>query len=105
VSRCPGFRLLRLRAHVYCQQQGSARQRDCPADPHDINSLPHGPAGGAGRPAFSDHKDLVTGQAVAKPKKEDIDEITDHFNINAGNPVQCLTQARSTVGRTAVHPW
>ncbi len=41
---------------------------------------------------------------MAKPKKEDIDEITDHFNINAGNPVQCLTQARSTAGRSMVHP-
>ncbi len=41
---------------------------------------------------------------MAKPKKEDIDEITDHFNINAGNPVQCLTQARSTAGRSMVQP-
>ena len=28
------------------------------------------------------------------PKREDVDAITDYFNINAGNPVQCLTQAR-----------
>ena len=27
-------------------------------------------------------------------KREDVDAITDYFNINAGNPVQCLTQAR-----------
>ena len=45
------------------------------------------------QPFLHHDDDRVIGQAVAKPKKEDIDEITDHFNINAGNPVQCLTQA------------
>ena len=41
----------------------------------------------------------LAAQAVPNPKREDVDAITDYFNINAGNPVQCLTQARLP-GRT-----
>lgn len=37
---------------------------------------------------------MLQTQAVDKAKKEDVDEITSHFNINAGNPVQCLTQVQ-----------
>lgn len=45
-------------------------------------------------PALPQSYVCLAGQAVPNPKREDVDAITDYFNINAGNPVQCLTQAR-----------
>ncbi|KAK9825695.1 hypothetical protein WJX81_005604 [Elliptochloris bilobata] len=47
-------------------------------------------------------KDHNGRKAMTDPKRSDIDDITSHFNINAGNPVQCLTQdmAKSFAGCT-----
>lgn len=86
-----------VQATYACKQQGSWGQWDPHFQQPVLPQLSVALSATADSPCTTFRPPCFCVQAVTKPKKEDIDDITSHFNINAGNPVQCLTQARPTM--------